>query len=266
MDDTCPWTRGTIPLLLSFPHAGTDIPPSIARRMTSAALLRADTDWHLPRLYEFARAMGASTLVPRHSRYVIDLNRPPEDTNLYPGQDTTGLVPVDTFGKEALYADGEAPGGDEIDERRALYWMPYHDALEIELARLEATHGVAVLWDAHSIASVVPRFFEGRLADLNLGTADGQACSPDVQAAAQAVLDPQRDYTHVTNGRFKGGYITRHYRRPADSVHALQLEMCHASYMDEPAPFEYRPDLAAPVQPGLRRLLDAVVETAVQGT
>jgi N-formylglutamate deformylase len=258
-------TRGTLPLLVSFPHAGTDIPPSIARRMTEAALLRADTDWHLPRLYGFVRDMGASTLVPRHSRYVIDLNRPPEDTNLYPGQDTTGLVPVDTFRKEALYLPGETPGAAEIAERRETYWKPYHDALEDELARLHAAHGVAVLWDAHSIASVLPRFFAGRLTDLNLGTADGQSCSPPVQAAAMAVLAAQREYSHVTNGRFKGGYITRRYGRPSDRIHALQLEMCHATYMDEPAPFAYRPDLAERVQPVLARMLDAVVEAAQQG-
>src|SRR5258706_1236707 len=243
--DACALTPGSIPLLVSFPHAGTDIPSSISRRMTDAALLRADTDWHLPQLYAFVHEMGASTLVPRHSRYVIDLNRPPEDSNLYPGQDTTGLVPLDTFRKEPLYRPGEAPVAHEMAERRELYWKPYHDLLEAELARLHAAHGVVVLWDAHSIASVLPRFFEGRLADLNLGTADGHACAPTVQAAAEAVLRAQRDFTHVTNGRFKGGYITRHYGRPDAGIHALQMEMCHSTYMDEPAPFAYRPDLAA---------------------
>src|SRR5438132_9479317 len=154
--DACTLTEGDIPLLVSFPHAGTDIPLSIAQRMTPAALLRADTDWHLPRLYDFVRAMGASTLVPSYSRYVIDLNRPPEDSNLYPGQDTTGLLPLDTFRKEHLYLHGEEPDAIEIDERRATYWQPYHDALRAELARLRATHGVALLWDAHSISSVLP--------------------------------------------------------------------------------------------------------------
>jgi len=256
-------TPGTSPLLVSFPHAGTEIPPSLARRMTPEALLRADTDWHLPQLYAFVREMGASTLVPRFSRYVIDLNRPPEDSNLYPGQDTTGLVPADTFCKHPLYRAGEAPSAAEVAGRREQYWKPYHDALENELACLRGAHGAAVLWDAHSIASVVPRFFEGRLADLNLGTADGHACAPRVQAAAQAVLAAQHEFSHVTNGRFKGGYITRHYGRPASGVHALQMEQCHATYMDEPAPFAYRPDLAARVQPLLRRMLAAAVEAAV---
>ena len=260
--DACVLTPGTIPLLVSFPHVGTDIPPSIARRMTSAGLLRADTDWHLPQLYDFVRAMGASTLVPRYSRYVIDLNRPPEDSNLYPGQDTTGLVPIDTFRKEAIYLAGEEPGEDEIAERRESYWRPYHDALSAELARLRTVHGHAVLWDAHSIASVLPRFFEGRLPDLNLGTADGRSCAPAVQAAAEAVLNAQAEFTHVSNGRFKGGYITRQHGRPDEGIHALQMEMCHATYMDEPAPFAYRPELAARVQPLLQHMLDATVKAA----
>jgi N-formylglutamate deformylase len=258
--DVCALHTGTIPLLVSFPHAGIDIPPALADRMTTAALLRADTDWHLPRLYEFAQAMGASLLVPRYSRYVIDVNRPPDDVSLYPGQDTTGLVPVDTFRKEPLYRAGEEPGASEVAERRELYWKPYHDALEGELERLRARHGRVVLWDAHSIASTVPRFFAGRLPDLNLGTADGHACAPELQLAAEAVLKAQREFSHVSNGRFKGGYITRHYGRPADHQHALQLEMCHATYMDETAPFGYRPDLAARVQPVLKSLLAAVVD------
>lgn len=260
--DACVLTLGTIPLLVSFPHAGTEIPQNIARRMTDAALLRADTDWHLPRLYDFVREMGASTLVPKYSRYVIDLNRPPEDTNLYPGQDTTGLVPIDTFRKEPLYRHDELPGAQEIEQRRGEYWRPYHDALRSEIDRLRGLHGVAVLWDAHSICSVLPRFFEGRLPDLNLGTAQGRSCSPKVQAAAQAVLESQAVFSHVSNGRFQGGYITRHYGEPSRNIHALQMEMCHATYMDESPPFAYREDLASRVQPVLGRLLQAVVEAA----
>jgi len=260
--DTFTLIRGTTPLLVSFPHAGTEIPPAIARRMTAQALLRADTDWHLPRLYEFVHALGAGTLEPRHSRYVIDLNRPPEDSNLYPGQDTTGLVPLDTFAKQPLYRAGETPGADEVDARRDAYWRPYHEALGDELERLRARHGHALLWDAHSIASVVPRFFAGRLADLNLGTAEGSSCAPGLQAAAEAVLQRHPQFSHAVNGRFKGGYITRHYGAPRRGVHALQMEMCHATYMDEASPFTYRPERAACVQPVLRALLEAVVEAA----
>ncbi len=258
--DVCTLTRGSIPLLVSFPHAGTDIPPAMARRMTPAALAVADTDWHLPELYAFVRILGASTLVPRYSRYVIDLNRPPEDSNLYPGQDSTGLVPLDSFRREALYQAGQAPDASETDERRATYWQPYHDALRSELDRLRAAHGVAVLWEAHSIASVLPRFFEGKLPDLNLGTADGRSCAPPLQAAAEAVLRSQTLFTHVSNGRFKGGYNTREYGRPAQGLHALQMEMCHGTYMDEAPPFAYRSELAARVQPLLQRMLEAVMK------
>lgn len=253
-------TRGTAPLLVSIPHAGTLIPHALEQRLTPAALQRADVDWHLPRLYEFVHAMGATVIAANYARHVIDLNRPPQDESLYPGQDVTGLLPMDTFRKEPLYLPGEAPDAAERDERRARYWQPYHDALGEELARLRARHGQVVLWDAHSICSVLPRFFEGRLPDLNLGTADGHACAPQVQAAAEAPMKAQGGYTHVSNGRFKGGWITRHYGAPGQGVHALQLELCQCTYMDEIAPFAYRTDLAARVQPLLRQMVAAAVE------
>jgi len=258
-------TRGMAPLLVSFPHAGTRIPPELERRMTPAALQRADVDWHLPQLYDFARGMGASLLVARHARHVIDLNRPPEDESLYPGQDVTGLIPLDTFRKEPLYQSGEEPDAAEVRDRVARYWQPYHDALSAELARLRALHGQVVLWEAHSICSVLPRFFVGKLADLNLGTAEGGACAPAVQAAVEAQLAAQTTFAHVSNGRFKGGHITRHYGRPEQGIHALQLEMCQCTYMDETAPFAYRPDRAVHVQPLLQRMLEAAVQARPQG-
>lgn len=253
-------SRGSIPLLVSIPHAGTFIPPDLEARMTPEALLRADVDWHLPRLYDFAAGMGASVLAATHARHVVDLNRPPEDESLYPGQDVTGLLPVDTFRKEPLYRPGERPDGGEAQRRREQYWRPYHAALRDELDRLVALHGRVVLWDAHSICSVLPRFFDGKLPDLNLGTADGRACASPVQAAAEAVMAGQCAYTHVSNGRFKGGWITRHYGAPAQGVHALQLEICQCTYMDERAPFAWREDLASALQPLLQRLLHAVVQ------
>jgi N-formylglutamate deformylase len=253
-------TRGTSPLLVSFPHAGTEIPDAIAARMTPEALQRADVDWHLPQLYDFVHAMGATTIAARFARHVIDLNRPPEDTSLYPGQDVTGLLPTDTFRKQPLYRDGELPDADEAQQRRAIYWQPYHDALRSELDRLRALHGSVVLWDAHSICSVMPRFFDGKLPDLNLGTADGRACDPALQRAAEAVMQAQSMFTHVSNGRFKGGHITRHYGQPGSGVQALQLEQCQSTYMDETAPFAYRPDIASKVRPLLKRMLDAVLQ------
>jgi N-formylglutamate deformylase len=252
--------RGAIPLLVSFPHAGTEIPPDLAARMTPEALQRADVDWHLPQLYAFVHAMGASTIAARFARHVIDLNRPPEDESLYPGQDVTGLLPLDTFRKEPLYLPGKTPDAAEAQRRRSVYWQPYHDALRAELDRLRGLHGRVVLWDAHSIASVMPRFFDGRLPDLNLGTAEGRACAPALQAAVESAMAAQSRFTHVSNGRFKGGHITRHYGRPEAGIHALQLEMCQSTYMDETAPFAYRSDLAQQVQPLLQQMLHAVLE------
>jgi N-formylglutamate deformylase len=258
------FVAGTAPLLVSFPHAGAEIPPELEARMTPEALQRADVDWHLPRLYAFAREMGASTIAARFARHVIDLNRPPEDTSLYPGQDVTGLLPVDTFRKQPLYRPGQTPTPAEAEERRMRYWQPYHDALATELDRLRGLHGSVVLWEAHSIASVMPRFFDGKLPDLNLGTAEGRACAPALQAAVEGTMAAQSQYTHVSNGRFKGGHITRFYGRPERGVHALQLEMCQCTYMDEDTPFGYRPDRAAQVQPLLKRMLHAVMDARAQ--
>jgi N-formylglutamate deformylase len=251
---------GTLPLLVSMPHVGTDIPDDVAATLMPCAAARADTDWHLPALYDFLDEMGASRLSARWSRYLIDLNRPPENTNLYPGQDTTGLCPVDTFGRERLYRAGMEPDEAEVHRRLARYWRPYHDQLREELERLLAEYGRVVLWDAHSIASVVPRFFEGRLPDLNFGTADGKSCSQQLEGIMIKLVDSQDQFSFVFNGRFKGGHITRHYGNPAGGVHAIQLEMAQCLYMDEAAPFGYRPDLAAQVQPLLRELLEAAVK------
>jgi N-formylglutamate deformylase len=251
---------GTLPLLVSMPHVGTDIPDDVAARLTPCAAARADTDWHLAELYGFLETMGASVLSARWSRYLIDLNRPPENTNLYPGQDTTGLCPVDTFGRERLYREGMEPDEAEVSLRLQRYWRPYHEQLRAELDRLLTLHGRVVLWDAHSIASKVPRFFEGRLPDLNFGTADGKSCSLQLEGAMIKLAQAQDHYSFIFNGRFKGGHITRHYGNPAGGVHAIQLEMCQCLYMNEAAPFEYRPDLADQVQPLLRELLGAAVE------
>jgi N-formylglutamate deformylase len=249
--------QGEVPLLVSMPHVGTDIPDEVAAMLAPCAQVRADTDWHLAELYGFAQELGASTIAARWSRYVIDLNRPPEDTNLYPGMDTTGLCPVDTFGRESLYLPGKEPSEAEVRRRLERYWRPYHDQLRAELDRLLALHGRVLLWDAHSIASRVPRFFEGRLPDLNFGTAEGRSCDPALQAAVVEVARAQDEFSIAVNGRFKGGYITRHYGRPQDNVNAIQLEMCQCLYMDETVPFAYRLDLAARIQPLLAQMLRA---------
>lgn len=250
--------RGARPLLVSLPHDGSAIPDAIAARLTPSARRAPDTDWHVSRLYAFARELGASVLVPRHSRYVVDLNRPPDDTSLYPGRNTTGLCPAVQFSGEPVYLDGQAPGPDEIAERVRVYWRPYHDALTEELARLQAAHGRVVLWEGHSIRSVVPFLFDGRLPDFNLGTADGASCSAALQDRLRGVLERQSGYSHVVNGRFKGGYITRHYGRPEHGIEAVQLELAQARYMDEDS-YAYREDLAAPTQALIRALLEATL-------
>jgi len=254
--------QGRIPLLVSMPHVGTDIPDDIAARLAPCAADLADTDWHLKELYDFVGEMGASVISARWSRYVIDLNRPPEDTNLYPGLSTTGLCPIDTFASEPLYREGDAPGEQEVYGRMVRYWQPYHSQLRAELDRMLVLHPRVALWDAHSIASRVPRFFEGRLPDLNFGTAGGTTCAPAMEEAVLGIARAQDQFSVALNGRFKGGHITRHYGQPAVGVHAIQLEMCQYLYMDETEPFAYRPDLAAQVQPLLRKLTAAAVDWA----
>ena len=251
-------TRGQAPLLVSFPHSGTYLPPEIAARMTPTGLSLPDTDWHVPKLYAFLDSMGASHIDATHSRYVVDLNRPPDDQELYAGQKKTGLVPTDTFKGEPIYRDGEAPTDDQIAARRK-YWQPYHDALAQELSRLKAIHGTVILWDAHSIESVLPTLFEGRLPDLNLGTFDNKACDKDIAETTFAAAQ-QTGFNAVLNARFKGGYITRHYGDRKKGINAIQLEMAQAIYMDEGPPFTYRPDKAAKVAAAIRTMIAAAME------
>ncbi len=256
---------GHAPLLISMPHVGTAIPSDIAQNMEQVAQVKADTDWHLTLLYNMAEKLGASVISAEYSRYVIDLNRPREDSNLYPGQDTTGLCPVDTFAKQPLYKPDCEPTAPQIEQRIQQYWQPYHSRLQHELQRIRDKHGIAVLWDAHSIASHVPRFFNGKLPDLNFGTVDQKSCALDLQDGLQEVISSSKNaarYTHVFNGRFKGGYITRNYGQPDHNVHAVQLEMAQCVYMDETAPFTYRPDIASGVQPLLSELLSACLNWA----
>jgi len=251
--------RGTAPLLISLPHDGTAVPSDIAERLTPSARRVPDTDWNVSRLYDFGRELGASMIVPVYSRYVIDLNRPPDNASLYPGQNTTGLCPIVQFSGDAIYQAGEEPSNSEISERTNAYWRPYHEALKAELARIRATHGRVVLWEGHSIRSVVPFLFDGRLPDFNLGTAGGASCSASLQQRLSGILDAQNDYSHVVNGRFKGGYITRHYGEPSQDIEAIQLELAQLNYMDEDS-FEYRDDLADRTQRLLRSLLAACID------
>jgi N-formylglutamate deformylase len=257
--DTYTLHRGSVPLLVSVPHDGTLVPDDIAARLADGARRVPDTDWHIARLYGFARVLGASMIVPAYSRYVVDLYRSEDDVSLYPGQNTTGLCPLVRFTGEPVYRPGMEPDEAEVRDRVDRYWRPYHAALQAELARLHAAHGRVVLWEGHSIRGELPFLFEGRLPDFNLGTANGASCSPALQARLEAVLSAHaNEYGFVANGRFKGGHITRHYGDPAHGVEAVQLETSQRVYMDEDS-FEYDEARAARAQAVIRGLLEAAL-------
>ena len=258
--------RGAAPLIVSFPHTGTDIPPGIEARLVSPWLGRKDADWWVDWLYDFAAGLGATTVRTRLSRTVIDVNRDPSGASLYPGQATTGLCPETTFDGELLYREGKAPGPDEVAARRERFFDPYHAALAGEIARLRGEHGRVVLYDAHSIRSEIPRLFKGALPNFNIGTFSGASCDPVLAAAVASACDSP-GFSHVVDGRFKGGWTTRHYGRPSDGVHAIQMELACRGYMDEPlgAPVEadwptaYDEARAAP----LRAVLDEVLKACL---
>ena len=258
--------QGTRPLLISIPHQGTELATGMLENVTPATLQLADTDWHLKKLYEFAADLGVSLIWPHYSRYVIDLNRPPDDDNLYPGANTTGLCPTSTFASEPIYHPGAEPDAPETARRLQNYWQPYHGALQNELERIKAEHTMAVLFDAHSIRSEAPRFFEGRLPDLNIGTSSTSSCSRNMQTAAIRSISSQQNYTLAVNQRFKGGYITRAYGQPDQGVHALQLELSQRCYMAETHPFTYLPQKAAGIQPVLQLLVEALLQWAHEQT
>ncbi|MGB4811384.1 MAG: N-formylglutamate deformylase [Methylophilaceae bacterium] len=256
---------GSSPLLISMPHVGIKIPEDIACRFTSAAMQLPDVDWHLPLLYDMVKDFDTTLISAEYARYVIDLNRSPENTSLYPGQDVTGLCPIDTFAKDSIYLDGKQPDVNEIENRIKQYWQPYHEKLASELQRIIAIHGIAILWDAHSIASHVPRFFTGQLPDLNFGTADSTTCDTSLQQSLENVMNSSahaKSYSHVFNGRFKGGYITRNYGKPNLNIHAVQLEMSQCIYMGENPPYKYDAQLASQVKPLLGDLLNACLSWA----
>ena len=245
------------PLIFSVPHAGTLLPPAIAERLTDEARGLPDTDWYVERLYDFAGELGATMLRATHSRYVVDLNRPPENESLYPGQATTGLCPDIAFDGTPLYRDGAGIAENERIRRRTIYWQPYHDRLAAEIARVKERHGHAILYDCHSILSRVPRLFEGTLPDLNLGTAQGRSCDPTIERALGGVL-ADSGFTHVVNGRFVGGYITRHYGKPEDGVHAVQMEIGCDAYLADSQGYRFEETKVSRLKPVLRRMAEAL--------
>ena len=259
-------TRGDAPLVVSLPHTGTQFPPGFESRLVSPWRGRKDADRYLDRLYDFAADLGATVVRTTISRTVIDVNRDPSGVSLYPGQATTALCPVDTFDGEALYVPGGEPSADEITARRTRYFEPYHAALASELMRLRAHHAHVVLYDGHSIRSLIPRLFEGLLPQWNIGTHDGRSCATALTRKVESRCDSSGQ-PRVTNGRFKGGYITRHYGRPADGVHALQMELACRGYMREPegaaTPENWPSPYVEAEAARLRATLHAILESAV---
>ncbi len=257
MSDLWSLIRRNGPVIVNVPHAGITVPDALATRLTSEALRMPDTDWHVEKLYAFAPEHEVTLMWAKYSRTVADLNRDPSGDALYPGASNTEICPINTFHDEPIYRAGMAPGAAELAERVAQYWQPYQAQLSAEIERIKARHGYCILLDAHSIVSEAPRFFSGRLPDLNLGTADGSSCDPALAEVAFAVLSGAHGFTAVHNGRFKGGYITRHYGQPGKAVHALQLEMAQSCYMDEKHPFEYNQERAA----ALLNVLQLLIQT-----
>jgi len=249
--------EGELPLLVSVPHDGRQLSSDMQDMMSEAGKSLPDTDWHVAKLYEFVKDLGASLVTANYSRYVVDLNRPADDSALYEGQVATGLCPLRTFDGEEIYA-GEVTI--DTEHRINTYWRPYHEKIEATLVELCATFGYALLWDAHSITSRVPSLFEGELPILNIGTWDGRSCSQTISdAVVQAATSSQ--YDAVLNARFKGGFITRHFGRPDKNVHAIQLEIAQRAYMDEETT-DYDLEKAPHLRDSLIAMLDAFINTA----
>lgn len=250
-------TRGNSPLVLGLPHTGTDIPADCMDRLNDTGRAIADTDWHIHTLYDGLVPDLTTVRITVH-RYVVDANRDPSGQSLYPGQNTTGLCPLTDFDGAPIYRAGREPGPAEIERRRAAYHAPYHTALAAELARVKAMYGFAILYDCHSIRSQIPFLFEGTLPDFNIGTNDSTTCAPEIEASVSDRCQSAQGFSSVLNGRFKGGWTTRHYGNPADSVHAIQMELAQSAYMLERAPWSYIADRAERTRTHLKSILETL--------
>ena len=263
MTEVFDFRKGNIPLLISIPHDGRLLAPGQAGRMSEAGRALPDTDWHVRELYSFVAEVGASVIAANYSRYVVDLNRPASDEALYENRLATGVCPRKTFAEQDIYKGGQSPDGDERTERIHDYWQPYHDKIAATLVELREQFGYALLWDAHSIASRVPSLFEGVLPDLNIGTNDGRSCAPHIATAVSSVAEAS-SYSAVTNGRFRGGYITRHYGMPGEGIHALQLELARHNYMNEKK-LSYDAGRAVRLVETIKKMLQALLQAAKHG-
>lgn len=255
--------RGDSPVVLGLPHSGTFVPADIRAKLNARGLVLSDTDWHVDRLYA-GLLPGATTVAATFHRYVIDANRPPDGASLYPGQNTTGLVSLTDFDGENIWL--EAPDLGEIERRRLAYHAPYHAALEAELRRVQAIHGFAVLYDCHSIRSNIPFLFEGTLPDFNIGTVEGTSCAPAMAEAVANICREAEGYRSVVNGRFKGGWTTRHYGRPEEGFHAIQMELAQSTHLaTELPPYAYDEARAGRLRPILKTILETLASGSWRG-
>ncbi len=254
--------EGCSPLILGQPHVGTMIPPEVSVALNDLGRSVPDTDWWIDRLYaEIATRTGATVVRQLVSRYVIDVNRTPSGASLYPGQATTELCPTTTFDGAPIYHPGAAPDAAEIARRRDRYFLPFHRAIAGAIEAAVLRHGYALVWDCHSIRSRVPRLFDGVLPTFNIGTDGGRSCAPEVLAAVGAAAAATGESV-VVDGRFRGGFITRHHGAPARHVHAVQMELAQSAYMDEAPPWAYAPERAGPIAAHLSRMIDSALDAA----
>lgn len=252
-------SQGTSPVVLGLPHTGTEIPADCLARLNARGHAMADTDWHIHDLYA-GLLEGVTTVRTKIHRYVIDANRDPSGTSLYPGQNTTGLCPETDFDGAAIYLDGQAPDAAETKRRRAAYHAPYHAALKAELTRVRGLHGFAILYDCHSIRSQIPFLFDGTLPDFNIGTNGGATCAAGIESAVAGICAGADGYTSITNRRFKGGWTTRHYGRPVDGVHAIQMELAQSTYMRQSPPWTYDTTRADRLRVHLKSILTTLAD------
>ncbi|MFT5506257.1 MAG: N-formylglutamate deformylase [Gammaproteobacteria bacterium] len=250
--------QGDSPLILAQPHGGTEVPESIWPRLNETGQALADPDWHISKLYA-GLLDDVTSVSTRIHRYVIDANRNPSDESLYPGQNTTGLCPTTTFDGIPIYKEGESPSPEEVNERQQQYHQPYHDALRNEIERIKQKHGYVILYDCHSIRSNIPYLFEGRLPDFNIGTVNGTSCDPSIENNVLVECQKADLYSNIINGRFKGGWTTRHYGIPAENYHAIQMELTQSTYMQEFEPWDYDPDKASKIRPVLASILKSLL-------
>ncbi|MCZ4353827.1 N-formylglutamate deformylase [Roseovarius aestuarii] len=250
-------TQGNSPLVLGLPHTGTDLPEDCATRLNDRGREMADTDWHIHELYDDLVPDITTVRTPIH-RYVIDANRDPSGVSLYPGQNTTGLCPLTDFDGHSIYNEGAEPDAGEVERRRQTYHAPYHAALEAELARVHALHGFAILYDCHSIRSSIPFLFDGKLPDFNVGTNLGTTCDASIESVVHQICEQAEGYTSVLNGRFKGGWTTRHYGRPSQGYHAIQMELAQCTHIQEAPPWNIIPDRATRLRTHLTTILTSL--------